>query len=44
VLADWFLLKINPRKRVEANENPKPFPWTKDSDKIIAAVRPGTKL
>jgi hypothetical protein len=29
------------RLLVEANENPKPFPWTKDSDKIIAAVRRG---
>jgi transposase len=26
---------------VEANENPKPFRWTKDPDKIIAAVRRG---
>jgi transposase len=25
----------------EANENPKPFRWTKDPDKIIAAVRRG---
>ena len=25
----------------EANENPKPFLWTKDPDKIIAAVRRG---
>ncbi len=26
---------------VEANENPKPFRWTKDPDKIITAVRRG---
>jgi hypothetical protein len=26
---------------VEANENPKPFRWTKDPDEIIAAVRRG---
>jgi len=25
----------------EANANPKPFRWTKDPDKIIAAVRRG---
>src|SRR5262249_24699985 len=27
----------------ETNANPKPFIWTKDPDKIIAAVRRGTK-
>ena len=26
---------------VEANENPRPFRWTKDPEKIIAAVRRG---
>jgi hypothetical protein len=26
---------------VEANENPKPFCWTKDPNRIIAAVRRG---
>jgi hypothetical protein len=26
---------------VEVNENPKPFRWAKDPDKIIAAVRRG---
>jgi hypothetical protein len=25
----------------EANDNPRPFRWTKDPDKIIAAVRLG---
>ncbi len=25
----------------EANQNPKPFRWTKDPDEIIAAVRRG---
>ena len=28
----------------EANENPKPFRWTKDPDKIIAAVRRGHQV
>ena len=27
----------------ETNNNPKPFTWTADPDKIIAAVRRGTK-
>jgi len=28
----------------ETNANPKPFIWTKDSDKIIAAVRRGHQV
>ena len=28
----------------ETNENPKPFVWTKDPDKIIAAVRRGHQV
>jgi transposase len=28
----------------ETNENPKPFRWTKDPDKIIAAVRRGNQV
>jgi hypothetical protein len=28
----------------ESNENPKPFVWTKDPDKIIAAVRRGYQV
>jgi hypothetical protein len=27
----------------EANANPRPFRWTKDPDKIIAAIERGTK-
>jgi hypothetical protein len=26
---------------IEANENPRPFVWTKDPEKIIAAVKRG---
>ena len=29
---------------VEANQNPRPFRWTKDPDKIIAAVRRGHQV
>ena len=29
---------------MEANENPKPFRWTKDPDEIIAAVRRGHQV
>ena len=28
----------------QANDNPRPFQWTKDPDKIIAAVRPGHQV
>jgi hypothetical protein len=29
---------------VEANDHPKPFRWTKDPDKIIAAVKRGHQV